>query len=233
MRLRIGILLQTRKYRRRATDRASGAHSRFEPAAVVVTNAALIGYENARNNRSRAEISPRPRLIQRALFFLDLLKARTAPLPVRVAQQDREVLIVAIHRIDNARVALADAANTRTDRIISSRQSRNFRQSSLVAAEVAVHCLRSQVMRELELRHSTNVATVLRSECLARSQHVVRHLRINVLKRIACLQSGICFVRSRVGSAGVPLIPQPHAPARILDRNLESKLRSSGFDDFA
>src|SRR3569833_3400782 len=127
MRLRIGILLQTRKYRRRATDRASGAHSRFEPAAVVVTYAALIGYENARNNRSRAEISPRPRLIQRALYFLDLLKARTAPLPERVAHLVREVLILFIHRIDIARDTHTKADNTRTDRSICSRQSRNFR----------------------------------------------------------------------------------------------------------
>src|ERR1700751_677473 len=100
--LPIRVLLQTGQNRCSTAYRTCSPHGALQAASVVVICTALLWYEDARNDRSRAEIGPRARLIQGALLLLDLLKAGTTPLPVRVAHLIGEIRIVRIHCVYNA-----------------------------------------------------------------------------------------------------------------------------------
>ncbi len=94
--------------------------------------------------------------------------------------------------------------------------------------QISPHGLRRQVARKLQLRDPTNVAAIGLREPLASPHHLVGDLRVHVLERIARLQRRIRPVRTCIRWTFVASRVDPYTAGGVLDRNLESKLRSRG-----
>ncbi len=97
--------------------------------------------------------------------------------------------------------------------------------------QVALHGLRRQIVREFQPRHPADSAPFGFGQRLPRGHHVVGNLGINVLERIPRLQRRVRLVGPAVCGTLVLFAIDPYPTRGVLDRNLESKLRSRGLQN--
>ncbi len=150
---------------------------------------------------------------------------------VRFAHLVGKIGVIAVYSIDHAGIPLANVIDTGVDRVVLGGQARYFDHPLRVVVEVALHRLRRQVRRKLQLGDAPDIATVGHRQGIPGRDHVVRDLRVHILERISRLQGRVRFVRTRVRDTLVTLAFDPYPTSGVLDRNLKSKLRSRGLQN--
>ena len=124
-----------------------------------------------------------------------------------------------VQRIDKGVVAFTDELDAGRQRIPFGRQSLYLVDALLALLEVVLERVGREVRCKTQFRHATDAFEVIHRQLLARDQHVVGDLAVEILERVAWTATGIA-IRTRV-RRGLVHLGEPRAAGCIPDRELE------------